>query len=239
MTLSTEMLGPTPAAPAAVDPAARWRDALDYRAPYLEKKLLERRLVESVDEANLLFDEVKRFLVLQEANRGRSVPMYSERLDEIWHQFVLFTGDYEAYCQRFFGRQLAHLPENAPAMGGISGAAELSFDDFRAAYAELFGTPLTDLWNDELSLHLHRRVIRARHLGALFARLESDKAELCTEVEHGAHVLLRVDSWGEAALRFVSEAPTFYVRELPGIEDEDRVALARGLFRANVIRVAP
>jgi hypothetical protein len=218
---------------------ARWRDALAYPAPFLEKKLMERRLVDSPEEASAVFDEIKKYLVLQEEHRGRSFPMFSERLDEVWHQFVLFTVEYADYCERFFGRHMAHLPENAPAMERIPGGAEISFDEFRATYQALFGTPLSELWNDELSIGLHRRLIRGRQLKSLFARALAGKAELCTEAECGEHVLIRVDDWGLDALSFVAAVTTFYVRELPGLVGEDQVALARGLFRANVVRVAP
>jgi len=224
---------------AHLDPCQRWQEALRYRAPFLEKKLLERRLADSAVEAGALFDEIKRYLVLQEVNRDRSFPMFSERLDEVWHNFGLFTGKYSDYCQRFFGRYLDHLPQNAPAIQELPRGPEASFDDLRAAYHGLFGVPLPALWDDAHCLGLHRRVIRGRGCTGLFTRIEGSKAELCMEMAHGLHVFIRVDAWGLPALRFVAAVPTFYVRELPGVADEDKVVLARGLFRGNVLRVAP
>lgn len=217
----------------------RWQDALAYRAPFLEKKLLERRLVTSRDEAAALFDEIKRFLVLQEMNRDRSLPMYSERLDEVWHHFVLFTREYTDWCRRHFGRYLNHLPQNAPAMDSVARGAEMSLDELRAAYQGLYGVPMPALWDDVHCLDLHRRLIHGRGCIGLFARLQDGKAELCMDTDHGVYVFLRVDAWALPTVQFVAATPTFYVRELPGVAERDKPMLARALYQANVVRVAP
>jgi hypothetical protein len=39
-----------------------------------------------------------------------NVPMYSREVDEIWHEMLMFTREYEAFSQKFIGRTLHHAP---------------------------------------------------------------------------------------------------------------------------------
>lgn len=40
----------------------------------------------------------------------RSVAMPSKATDALWHEFILYTKSYDAFCQRAFGRFLHHTP---------------------------------------------------------------------------------------------------------------------------------
>jgi hypothetical protein len=55
--------------------------------------------------------EWKRFLIL--ATLIPSIQMYSKEVDEIWHQMLAFTKEYDDFSQRFFGFRFAHHP-NSP-----------------------------------------------------------------------------------------------------------------------------
>ncbi|HEY6096080.1 MAG TPA: hypothetical protein VIU93_14110 [Gallionellaceae bacterium] len=44
------------------------------------------------------------------AARGRFVSMPSQVVDDLWHEFILFTRLYQNFCQRAFGRYLHHTP---------------------------------------------------------------------------------------------------------------------------------
>ena len=46
---------------------------------------------------------MKRYLVLANLDQDRSWNMYSLRIDEVWHQFILFTRQYTEFFNRFFG----------------------------------------------------------------------------------------------------------------------------------------
>lgn len=35
----------------------------------------------------------------------------SEIIDEMWHTFLLFTKDYDRFCQKFFGKKIHHNPD--------------------------------------------------------------------------------------------------------------------------------
>jgi hypothetical protein len=101
--------------------------ALNHEAPFLIEKLVKDRIVETASEAEALFTEVKRFLVLAQADNTAKLQMYSRRVDECWHQFVLFTAQYFEFCQRYFGRYVPHRPGNAPESSSAGAGHESSF----------------------------------------------------------------------------------------------------------------
>lgn len=62
----------------------------------------------SQKEAQMLLDDVKRFLYLCATEEKRIVP--PGMVDEGWHSFILFTKDYANFCQRYFGKFIHHQP---------------------------------------------------------------------------------------------------------------------------------
>ena len=141
-------------------------DALAYRAPFLIEKLLKDHVVDTAEEAEALFTEVKRYLVLNQVDRSRIWKMYSLRVDEVWHQFVLFTAEYVDFCKVQFGRYVHHSPSNAPDRGQADRAPEATFAEFGERYRELFGVDLPELWDDATSVTPHRRILND-HAGKL------------------------------------------------------------------------
>ncbi|WP_437878130.1 glycine-rich domain-containing protein [Sorangium sp. So ce513] len=224
-TLTEPPTSSTPSAPSA----HRRPDLFAYRAPFVIDKLLMNKTVATEREAEALFRELARYLWLVESDRTRAYPMFSLRVDEAWHQFALFTIEYADFCARFFGRFLHHAPGNAPAAHAVR---EATWDEFAAAYSALYGEPPPELWDDATSVCGPRRVIRDREVSV---RLKEGKAELVD----GDTVLVRVDAWGEPALRFIAGHGIFYVRELPGLDLDDRIALCRALVASRTLRVAP
>lgn len=98
----------------------RWRRA--GRAAFIEgyplAKRLDRRLAARRPE---LSEEQRRevceglrdyFLISNRAGR-RMVAMPSQAVDDAWHEFILFTREYDAFCRRAFGRFLHHTPAEA------------------------------------------------------------------------------------------------------------------------------
>src|SRR4029453_16710680 len=87
---------------------------LSYEAPFLIEKLLKERIVGTQEEGEALFAEVKKYLVMCQAEPDVIWNVYSARVDKVWHEFVLFTREYAVFCQGLFGRYLHHSPSNAP-----------------------------------------------------------------------------------------------------------------------------
>ena len=63
-----------------------------------------------------IFDQVKKWLWLGNQQRhagstvGLSIDLPLVVIDEMWHNFVLFTHEYTAFCQHFFGYYIHHAP---------------------------------------------------------------------------------------------------------------------------------
>ncbi|MEH7344602.1 hypothetical protein V7122_12150 [Bacillus sp. JJ1532] len=52
--------------------------------------------------------ELKRYFILN--SLLKTVPMFSERVDEIWHEMLMFTKDYEKFSHKFYKGFLHHTP---------------------------------------------------------------------------------------------------------------------------------
>src|SRR5579863_5401704 len=61
-------------------------------------------------EALDIFSEMKKFLYVSEFAQKQCIEFEIDEpilmIDKMWHHFVLFTGDYEIFCNRFFGKML-------------------------------------------------------------------------------------------------------------------------------------
>jgi hypothetical protein len=212
-------------------------DALmQFRAPYLIDKLRRERLVATPEEGEQLFQELKKFLYLDALRPNSFIPMFSRRVDEVWHQFVLFTAEYAQFCDHFFGRYFHH----APSIIGESGEEArptLGSGGFAALYAEHFGE-LPEIWSDARSLTRDTRMFVVRYAKPMTVRVAGAFAELVV-LREPELVALRVSARAAAALRFVLETDAFYVRELPGLGPAEQVALGRTLVDIDILRVAP
>jgi hypothetical protein len=210
-------------------------EALTYEAPFLIEKLLKDHIVDTAEEGQALFAEVKKYIVLIRSDETTLWDMYSLRIDEVWHQFILFTHEYFKYCHRFFGGYIPHSPSNAPPSATLEGEkTPASFKNFQARYADLFGLPLPDTWYDERSITAHRRVLN--HLvGRLTLQDANGMVDLMNE---RGEALLSVNELARAALTFITQTGAFYVRELPGdLTDEEKIALIATLVEYGVCRV--
>lgn len=61
------------------------------------------------EEARDIFQETKKFLYVCQVD-GVFIPDDLLILDEMWHNFILFTKEYQAFCDRHFSRYFHHLP---------------------------------------------------------------------------------------------------------------------------------
>lgn len=232
------MSGAQPAPGAQADGAllAKYQPVLDFAAPYLIEKLIKDRLVDTAEEGEALFAEAKKFLILSFTDVDVSWDMYSTRIDETWHKFVLFTSQYADFCHRYFGRYLHHNPDNAPRSPGGEQWKPSTFQQFRARYEAFFGQPLPHAWLDERSVSLSRRVIN-HHAGDARVTIADGMACLTSA---GGRTDVVVNDIARDALEFIACTGAFYVRELPGVlTDEEKVGLVATLVEHRILRVAP
>jgi hypothetical protein len=212
-------------------------DVLAYRAPFLIEKLVKNRIADSEEEAEALFAEVKKYLVITRSDDQVSWKMYSVRVDEAWHQFILYTDAYTEFCERFFGAYVGHSPGNLPAplTPGSSGGVS-TLDGFRNRYRELFAIDLPEIWDDARAVTASRRVFNDA-AGVWECREAGDFIELVGG--HGT-VLMSVDVFARDALAFITRTGAFYVRELPGdLTEEEKVGLVSALVEYRLLRFAP
>lgn len=119
--------------------AALLDDVMGYENPDIIHRLKD-KLGLSEEEAHALFGDTKRFLFLCGTVPGRWGP--PEKIDACWHEFILYTKDYAAFCEKYFGRFIHHNPRRVtdPPKDGARPRKTL------AAIQQLFGTDLSPNW---------------------------------------------------------------------------------------------
>lgn len=61
-------------------------------------------------ECQLVAQGLRQFFLAHLRSGRRFVSMPSQVVDDLWHEFILYTRHYERYCGRAFGRMLHHTP---------------------------------------------------------------------------------------------------------------------------------
>jgi hypothetical protein len=74
-----------------------------------------------------------------------------EKIDEMWHTFLLFTLDYADFCQRHFGTFIHHLPTEAEdeAVGEDEEAARTRLTVQYGLVYDLLGEQTLTAWYDD------------------------------------------------------------------------------------------
>jgi hypothetical protein len=88
------------------------------------------------NEAAKHFVELKKFLYLCATSDLPCAP--SKALDNIWHEFILHTRDYQDFCLWFLGTFIHHQPSDRVEVE--------SYARTRALAAEVFGNLDNELW---------------------------------------------------------------------------------------------
>ncbi|GAY14838.1 hypothetical protein [Mycobacterium sp. shizuoka-1] len=214
----------------------RLEQALAFPAPYVVDRLVKDRVTDTAAQAEYLFTEAKRYLVLCEATPQLAFGMHSALVDQAWHTFILFTAEYAQYGQRYFGEFLHHSPVADQGVQQYPQRKVASFSDFQHRYQELFDQPLPQIWYDDTSVAPSRRVIYDG-AGTLTVGADDDTVHL---VDDTGEAILSVNSLARAALDFIAGTADFYVRELPGgLTDDEKVGLVQPLVRSGLLRLAP
>lgn len=64
----------------------------------------------TLKECQLVAQGLRQFFMAYLRSGRRPVSMPSQVADDLWHAFILYTKNYQAFCQRAFGRFLHHTP---------------------------------------------------------------------------------------------------------------------------------
>ena len=62
------------------------------------------------DKASDLFEDLKKYLWMASRSEGPTIP--APQIDKAWHEFLMFTQDYQQFCGQMFGSGtfLHHVP---------------------------------------------------------------------------------------------------------------------------------
>ncbi|WLR57152.1 hypothetical protein LC048_09975 [Mesobacillus subterraneus] len=66
----------------------------------------------SDDEFEWRLFELKRYFFLN--SFMKSTPMFSSKIDEVWHEMLMFTKQYEVFSEKYLGSMLHHTPNLEP-----------------------------------------------------------------------------------------------------------------------------
>ncbi len=84
----------------------RWPKGLSDRFRELHPDL-------SAQQTEMVEKALKQFFAAYLTGGGRPVSMPSQVVDDLWHEFILYTRDYQKFCRWAFGRFLHHTPSAA------------------------------------------------------------------------------------------------------------------------------
>ncbi len=95
------------------------------------RKLRETYPQLSIGDAGIVLNGLREYFHLCNIAGKRNVAMPSQAVDVAWHEFILFTRQYETFCTKALGRFLHHTPAEAmrtptEAQDGIKRAWKLS-----------------------------------------------------------------------------------------------------------------
>ncbi len=103
-----------------------WRELrLKQREAYIRSFELPKGLFEQLrkhhpgldlKQCQLVAHALRQFFVAHLKSGKRFVAMPSQAVDDLWHEFILYTRNYEHFCQKAFGSFLHHTP--AVVLGG-------------------------------------------------------------------------------------------------------------------------
>jgi len=94
----------------------RRREAFIENYPYrkfLDQRLAARRPELSSEQREQVFRGLRDYFHLCNTAGQRMVAMPSQVVDDAWHEFILFTRQYDQFCRNAFGRFLHHTPAEA------------------------------------------------------------------------------------------------------------------------------
>jgi hypothetical protein len=94
----------------------------EYTLPRgLFEQLRKKRPELDLKQCQLVAHALRQFFLAHLKSGRRYVSMPSQVADDLWHEFILHTRNYDAFCRGAFGRFLHHTP--AVAVGGGEQAA--------------------------------------------------------------------------------------------------------------------
>lgn len=121
-----------------LDPQKLARSVLAQH-PALAQKIAKATLASVADVEHGLEEAIKFLSLASEHSASECTP--SQRVDLVWHEFILFTRLYANFCQQHFGKYIHH----EPAADGK--ACSTAYEHTLELYLQRFGQPDPAWWN--------------------------------------------------------------------------------------------
>jgi hypothetical protein len=98
-----------------------------YQLPFLEMNMLSREKWTRRDLSNAIL-EFKKFVAL--AGFGiQPLAMIGPKVDDVWHNFLLFTKQYNSFCEQTIGKYINHQPHTE-----VTPVPHIAFQRFTEGY---------------------------------------------------------------------------------------------------------
>jgi hypothetical protein len=112
-----------------------------FEAPYLEEKLLSDEKFKTREKYEEAFSEFKKYVALSKiCGDDITITMTSKEVDEVWHQFILFTPQYHQFCKEILGKYFHHIPKTSLTPLDPKGK-----ENFIESYKKVFGE-IPEIW---------------------------------------------------------------------------------------------
>src|ERR1043166_1518025 len=95
--------------------------------------------------------EFKRFMKLVLSEEG-PIAVFDRRVDELWHSFILFTPQYQEFCDDVMGFFVHHQPRTSKTP-----VPEIAVQNFVSTYRRRFGE-LDPFWTDRIDPKLRDQI---------------------------------------------------------------------------------
>ena len=115
-----------------------WANDIVSQIPILLNKIILNSKAECRENAAAALVETLRFLFLCSISSSSLTP--SKHVDDVWHEFILFTRTYQHFCEAKFGNFVHHQPTNDQTN---------ELKQYRTTlrlYQQYFGQPDTNYW---------------------------------------------------------------------------------------------
>ncbi len=99
----------------AVSPPISLEAVMAYEFDHVIYRMMDKYQWTEV-EAREEFTKLKQFLYTAATTNEKIAP--GKKLDELWHNFILFTQDYMEFCNQYLGRYIHHRPNRRGEVHG-------------------------------------------------------------------------------------------------------------------------
>ncbi len=119
--------------------------ALDWNLDKIKSRYMEEHSVDA-DYAGRMEKELKRFLIICAEYSDGKIGMAGP-IDDLWHTFIIFTYDYEEFCNQLNGKLIHHVPFTDADKAMPSKNELTAYERFLTLYEEVFEEkPNENIW---------------------------------------------------------------------------------------------